>query len=44
MSSAEGPAPAAISGAPKPESGATAPVTPEKARIALSSGASRSGA
>ena len=36
MSSAEGPAPAAIGGAPKPESGATAPVTPEKARIALS--------
>jgi len=36
MSSAEGPAPAAIGGAPKPESGATASVTPEKARIALS--------
>jgi hypothetical protein len=36
MSSAEGPAPAAISGEPKPESGAKAPVPPEKARIALS--------
>jgi hypothetical protein len=36
MSSAEGPAPAAIGGELKPETGATAPVLPEKARIALS--------
>jgi hypothetical protein len=36
MSSTEGPAPAAIGGEPQPESGATAPVTPKKARIARS--------
>ena len=36
MSSAEGPAPAAFGAEPKPKSGATAPVTPEKARFALS--------
>ena len=36
MSSAEGSAPAAIGGEPKPESGATAPVPPEKARISFS--------
>lgn len=36
MSSAEGPAPVTIGGAPKQESGGTAPVSPEKARIPLS--------
>ena len=36
MSSTEGPAPAAFGGVPKPKSGATPPVTPEKSRFALS--------
>jgi len=36
MSSAEGPAPAAIGGEPKPESGVRAPAAPKKSIIALS--------